>query len=46
MAGQGAVDAAWREVVDLIESERDALLERLRSELGPAFHVPTPQRVP
>jgi hypothetical protein len=39
-------DAAWREVVDVLESGRDALVERLRAELGPAWHVPTPPRIP
>lgn len=43
---QVAADAAWREVVDLLESDRDDLVERLRAELGPAWHVPTPPRIP
>lgn len=37
---------SWRQLVARLEPMRDALLERLRDELGERFHVPTPMRVP
>ncbi|HVE25382.1 MAG TPA: hypothetical protein VNC22_08260 [Sporichthya sp.] len=37
---------AWRAFVDVVEPLRDELLERLREELRPGFHVPTPPRMP
>lgn len=36
----------WRAFVDVVEPMRDELLDRLRSELGPGFHIPTPARIP
>ena len=36
----------WRQLVVRLEPTRDALLGRLRDELGDGFHVPTPPRVP
>ena len=37
---------SWREYVDVFEAWRDELIERLRTELGPSFTVPTPPRIP
>ncbi len=36
----------WSRLVAEHEPRRDALIERLRTELGPDFHVPTPPRIP
>ncbi len=36
----------WSRLVAEHEPRRDALVERLRTELGPDFHVPTPPRIP
>lgn len=38
--------SAWRRYVGLIEPARDALVVRLRAELGPTFHIPTAPRIP
>ncbi len=37
--------SVWRDYAGELETMRDALLGRLRSELGPGFHVPTPPRL-
>jgi hypothetical protein len=37
---------SWQQLVARLEPMRDALLERLRNELGEAFYVPNPTRVP
>lgn len=36
----------WSRLVAEHEPRRDGLLGRLRDELGPGFHVPTPARIP
>lgn len=36
----------WSRLVAEHEPRRDHLVERLRAELGPGFHVPTPARIP
>lgn len=36
----------WRQLVDVYEPARDALLQRLRDELGSSFHVPVLARIP
>lgn len=36
----------WSRLVAEHEPRRDRLVERLRAELGPGFHVPTPTRIP
>ena len=37
---------SWRQLVAQLEPMRDALLERVRSELGETYWVPTPTRIP